>query len=344
MLTRTIRCSRPGNGHRWATGCWHALVAALALASVIGATVVPAAVTSREKVLAEPRDDKTLIYFIRPMKFVGGGRTMFIYADETFLGVLENNSYTFAYVEPGKRLLWLNWARVTKEIEAEPGSTRYFWIYDHFNELTGEEGRRRVQEAGLYVTPNPKESQTAQRHIAERYEKALSYMGVDTSRTSGPKDRGAKAERRVANWPQVDLSPYESLFIEDFVITDPKAAERKNQDYVQTAPRRLADMLAEDLSARLSEQVRREAGREAEHRTLVLHVDVTRYRPALYGKGSAAYLNFDLQLIDGASGKTLARVTEKRGSGYGIDRLEGQVVREISAYLEKCRGDSSPGN
>jgi hypothetical protein len=305
-------------------------------------TAVSAGIVSRKKVLAEPRDDRTLVYFIRPMKFVGGARTMFIYADETFLGVLENNSYTFAYVEPGTRLLWLNWARVTKEIEDEPGSTRYIWIYDHFNELTEDEGRRRVQEAGLYVIPNDKESQTAKRHIAERHDKALRYKGTDSSRTSGPKDRSAKAERRIAKWPHVDLSPYESLFIEDFEITDPKAGERKNQDYVQTAPRRLADMLAENLPSGLFEEIRRESQSEALHSTLVLHVEVTRYRPALFGKGSAAYLNFDLQLLDGASGTTLGRVTEKRGSGYGIDRLEGQVIRELSAYLEKCRSRSSP--
>ena len=164
-------------------------------------------------------------------------------------------------------------------------------------------------------------------------------MGVDTSRTSGPKDRGAKAERRVAKWPQVDLSPYASLYIEDFVITDPKAGERKNQDYVQTAPRRLADRLAEDLPAELFDEVRRESLGEGQHRTLVLHVEVTRYRPALYGKGSAAYLHFDLRLLDSASEETLGRITEKRSSGYGIDRLESQVVRELSSYLERCKGN-----
>ena len=37
-----------------------------------------AAVTSREKPLAEPRDDKGLIYFIRPFKFKSYKRTMFV--------------------------------------------------------------------------------------------------------------------------------------------------------------------------------------------------------------------------------------------------------------------------
>ena len=65
---------------------------------------------------------------------------MFVYADQTFLGVLEPNSYTFAYVEPGHRLLWLNWAKITDQIEIEPGTVRYFWVYDQFSELDEVEG------------------------------------------------------------------------------------------------------------------------------------------------------------------------------------------------------------
>jgi hypothetical protein len=302
-----------------------------------------AAVRSRERVLAEPRDDKTLLYFIRPMKLVAGGRTMFVYADETFLGVLENDTYTFAYVEPGRRLLWLNWARITKEIDAVPGTVRYFWVYDQFSELEEDEGQRRIREAGFYVTPKEKEVETSRKHIAKRHDKALEFAGVDTSRTSGPKDRGGKAERRTAKWPRVDLSRYGSLYVEDFAITDPKAAERKNQEYVQTAPRRLADLLVEDLPADLFESVGRGSPGEGQQQAVVLRVEVTRYRPALYGKGSAAYLDFTLRLVDGESGAELTNFSEKRGSGYGIDRLESRIVRELSAYLTGCTGAASPG-
>lgn len=268
---------------------------------------------------------------------------MFVYSDETFLGTLEINTYTFAYLEPGEHLLWLNWAKITKEITAEAGTVRYFWVYDHFSELSQDEGRQRIRESGLYATPTDKERNKSLEHIAERYKKAVSYAGVDTSLSAGPKDRDLKAERRTAKWPRVDLAPYSFLFIEDFSITDPKAPERKNRDYVQTAPQRLADLVAENVDSDLFEAVRRGPPDEGHPQAVVLLVEVTRYRPALYGKGSAAYLDFTARLFDGGTGDEIGQVTAKRGSGYGIDYLESIVARQISVYLASCkRAPTSP--
>jgi hypothetical protein len=70
-------------------------------ALLLTAATSHAAVKSRDKPLAEPRDDKGLIYCVHPYKMVAGARTMFVYADQTFLGVLEVNSYTLAGSRPG---------------------------------------------------------------------------------------------------------------------------------------------------------------------------------------------------------------------------------------------------
>jgi len=43
-----------------------------------------------------------------------------------------------------------------------------------------------------------------------------------------------KRAKHVAQWPDVDLSPYELLFIEDFEVNDPKAHKRKKAMQVQT--------------------------------------------------------------------------------------------------------------
>jgi hypothetical protein len=318
---------------------WYAVASVvLVLATIMSESPGLAAVRSREKTLAETREDKVLVYFIRPMKYASSSRTAFIYAGETFLGVVDVNSYTFAYLDPGRHLLWLNWARITKEIEAEAGTVRYFWVYDQFSELNADEGRKRVREAGFYTTPDDRERQTALKHIAERRDKALEYAGVDTSRTSGPKDRDLKAERRIAEWPHVDLAPYSRLYIEDFRITDPEASERKNQDYVQTAPGRLADFVADDIGVDLFEEVQRGSPNETRPQAVVLRVEVTRYKPALFGKGAAAYLDYMARLVDGGSGEELGHVTARRNSGYGIDQLESSVARELSIYLEKCKG------
>jgi hypothetical protein len=50
---------------------------------------------------------------------------MFVYADQQFVGALDNNTYTSAYLPPGKHLLWLNWAKINTEIELEAGKTHY---------------------------------------------------------------------------------------------------------------------------------------------------------------------------------------------------------------------------
>jgi hypothetical protein len=299
-----------------------------------------AGVKSREKTLAEPNEDKATVYFFRPMKWSSGARTMFLYADETFLGVVEANGYTFACLEPGRHLLWLNWAQVTKQIDVEADTTLYFWVFDHFSELDEDEGRRRIREAAFFTTPNDNERETAQRHIDERYDKALAFSSSEAS-GAGPKDRGHKAERRIAKWPPVHLDPYSFLYIEDFLITDPKAAARKNQDYAKTAPERLADFVADDESMDLFKDVRRGSPTELEPRSVILRVEVTRYKPALYGKGFAAYLNYTARLIDGESNEELGQVAAKRGSGYGIDQLESTVARELSAYLQKCKDQES---
>src|ERR1041384_6892431 len=98
----------------------HDLRACCVLA-MTGLCLVPlparAAETTKERVLGEQRAAAALVYLIRKGRFQGGGRTMFVYADETFLGVLDNGTYTFAYVAPGTHLLWTNWTSRRKEID-----------------------------------------------------------------------------------------------------------------------------------------------------------------------------------------------------------------------------------
>jgi len=320
---------------------WVTVTVVAALVSVLLSVEAPlAAVMSREKTLAEVRESQATVYFLRPKRVNGAGRTMFVYADRTFLGVLESNSYMFAYLEPGRHLLWLNWAKTTKEIEVEAGTVRYFWIYDHFSEFDADEGRRRIREASWFTTPEDKERKKAKEHIDERYDKALQYAGADTRRTKGPNDRELKVERRIAKWPHVQLAPYSLLYIEDPLITDPKAPERKNQDYVQTAPERLAEFVINDVPEDLFEDVWRGTPSDPVPGSVILRVRVTRYKPALFGKGASAYLSYTAYLIDGDSGEVLGRVVSKRNSALGINELESVVARELSSYLRRCKGSA----
>jgi hypothetical protein len=136
-----------------------------------------AAVMSREKVYGEPSADEALVYLIREGRFAGSARTMFIYADDSFLGVLDSGTYTFAYVEPGTHLLWTNWTRQRREIDLVPGHVYYIEVWNGFDVLDQETGKALIEKVDGYAIPRPKEVATAAEQIRERYGKALRVEG-----------------------------------------------------------------------------------------------------------------------------------------------------------------------
>ena len=84
---------------------WSACVAMLAAMAVIGGFgVIPAhaAETTTDKPTVQTPEDKALVYFVRPKR----APTTFLYIDDEFVGVLENNSFTYALVEEGQHVLW----------------------------------------------------------------------------------------------------------------------------------------------------------------------------------------------------------------------------------------------
>jgi hypothetical protein len=125
-----------------------------------------------EMVYGEPKDDMALVYFVRTGHFTGSARTMFVYADDTFLGTLDNKSYSFAYVEPGKHLFWTNWTRISRELELVAGETYYLDVWTKISIADKVQGKALISQQGRYVTPTDKEVATSARHIEKRYGKA----------------------------------------------------------------------------------------------------------------------------------------------------------------------------
>ena len=76
-----------------------------------------AAELSTDKQFGEAKPDAALVYLIREKRFQDSGRTMFVFGDQPCLAALDNVSYAFVYLPPGKHLLWLNWAKITTEVE-----------------------------------------------------------------------------------------------------------------------------------------------------------------------------------------------------------------------------------
>ena len=171
---------------------WSACVAMLAaMAVIVGFGVIPAhaAETTTDKPTVQTPEDKALVYFVRPKR----APTTFLYIDDEFVGVLENNSFTYALVEEGQHALWTfstvefktRWlkALVTSlvpsqwegsEFEVVRGRTYYFGFANPANtpnthvQLDEKEGAEWIDKVKFYTTATDKEAQASAIHLAER--------------------------------------------------------------------------------------------------------------------------------------------------------------------------------
>jgi hypothetical protein len=157
--------------------------------------------------------------------------------------------------------------------------------------------------------------------------------------------------QRALDWPKVDLSQYEAVFIEDVRVTDPKAEERKIQDLVQTVPGRMANFIAFSVDQDQFPEVERRSP-EAGEDGLIVRVELPQYKPGsaaartmLIGTGSA-HLNVHVTLLDAGTGDELASFTEDRtfawgglyGGTRGITLMEENAAKEIAAWLSLGKG------
>lgn len=327
--------------------------AGLAIAATWAVPASHAATKGHEKIYGEPRDEQALVYLVRERRFQGSGRTMFVYADEAFLGTLENNSYTFAYLDPGEHLLWQNWARYSTRVEVEAGRIYYFSLSTRFDEIDDEWGPKLVEEVEFYCSPEAKERAKAEQHIAKRYSKAKRNSGDEKEYVGTLAER----EEHIAEWPRVDLGAYSILFIDEFRLTDPKAATRKKADQVKSAPERLAREVARALPDDLFDEIRRGAQDSAQEGVLVLRLEITQYKPGsrmargMFAGTGSAHLDFTGHLVDAMSGEELAIFSGKRtwgwggarGQSFGIEEMEDNVAYEISLYLQQSKGHEPAG-
>jgi hypothetical protein len=319
---------------------------------LLAATPAVAALRAPQKQEGEVKPDSALVYLIREGHFQGSGRTMFVYSDDTFAGTLDNDCYTFAYLPPGKHLLWLNWARINAEAELEAGKVYYFNIWDKVRPVEESFGKALIAGVKGYCTPEPKEQETSAEHIRERYGKAQQVAAQKPAGGAPDVTAQKKREENVARWPKVDLTPYGVLYVEDFVMADPKAGERKKEYLVQSAPQRLADMVVKDVGPAAFPEIVRGTPAEPREGAVILRGKITQYKPGsetarlmLAGAGSAQ-LEMAVELVDFASGKSLVQLPVDRtwawggilGASRGIEEMERNVAYELGLYLQRSRG------
>lgn len=310
---------------------------------------------STTKQLAESKPDMALVYFIREKRFQGSARTMFVYSDEAFLGTLDNNTYAFAYVPPGKHLFWLNWAKINSQVELEAGKTYYFSIWTTFDSLDEVSGKAFIEAVAAYAVPDEKEVATSAEQIQERYGKAT----ASAAKKSADDDSGASGLARraahVAAWPKVDLAPYPVLCVEPFVMADPKAESRSQEYLIDTAPARLATYIVDDLGTTAFSEVRQESSCAAPG-AVVLRGRITQYKPGseaarfiIAGAGNAQ-IELVVTLTDAASGNQLSELEAKGAWAWGgsaglmggISNLDKNVAYEVASYLKLMRGVALP--
>lgn len=314
-----------------------------------------AANKSATKQFGEVRSDESLLYLIREKRFAGSGRTMFVYADQQFLGSLDNNSYTFAYLPPGKHLLWLNWAKVNTEVELEAGRTYYFAVWSSFDPLDEISGKAYLDGIESYATPEPAELDKADEHIVKRYGKAAASAAKKPAETTRATNLDRRA-KHIAEWPKVDLGAYSTLCIEPFVMADPKAGERKKEYLVESAPQRIAQLMVSELGTEAFAEVLQNDSCAAGEGTTVVRARITQYKPGsdtarlmLAGAGSAQ-IEMIVSLTGGAQAARLVEFEAKglwawggaAGVSRGISDLEKNVAYEVAAYLQQSRGIDLP--
>jgi hypothetical protein len=74
---------------------------------------------------AEPAPDTALVYFVRPAS-IGKGERIWMFADQFGLGATKGNSYTYAEVPTGRRMIWAKAQNIAAlELDFEPGKTYY---------------------------------------------------------------------------------------------------------------------------------------------------------------------------------------------------------------------------
>lgn len=137
-----------------------------------------------------PKPDKALVYYIRTGRYGGSAGSIYLFADKTFVGVLPNGTYGYAYLDPGHRLFWATWTKATREIDLVPGETYYFDVWRDIIAVDAARGEALIQKVKDLAVPDDYEKQKAAGYIAKKYDKAVER--------EGGKERPAEPEVAVA--------------------------------------------------------------------------------------------------------------------------------------------------
>jgi hypothetical protein len=324
----------------------------------LAALPLVAAEKSPQKVFGEVKPDQALVYLIREGHMLAAAVTVFVYADQQFIGTLSSNSYTFSYLTPGTHLLWahpLGFTVSNTRVELEAGKVYYFNVWNTFDPLDEVTGPAFLKGIKAYVTPEQKEREKANEQIEKEYARQTA-KAVNDLESAPQVDNVSRRQEHVAAWPKVDLKPFAILCIEDFVMADPEAGSRKQDYLVESVPLRLAKFVVADLGPGVFEEVRQSPACEAAPGVAVLRASIMKYKPgsetarAIIAGAGSAQLRVHVTLANGETGNALSQFDAKGlwawggqlGASRGIQDLEKNVAYEMASYLKYSKGVAEP--
>ena len=116
---------------------------------------------TKDHSMGEVRSDKALVYVVRPTS-IGFAIKSFFLCDDEILGINRGSSYFFAYLDPGKHVLWSKSENVDAlELDVEGGKTYYiqqhvrmggFRARTKLEVLDETEGKEAVSKCAKYGT------------------------------------------------------------------------------------------------------------------------------------------------------------------------------------------------
>jgi len=125
------------------------------------------------KKYGEIKNDQALVYFIRPS--IGDCSGDWLYADEQFVTYVRDKTYSFAYISPGRHLIWLNLGgRITGyELEFIPGQVYYIKTGYELSFLNEATGQALINKMKRFLSPENYRAKGMNKNVKINYSKAL---------------------------------------------------------------------------------------------------------------------------------------------------------------------------
>lgn len=160
-----------------------------------------------------------------------------------------------------------------------------------------------------------------------------------------------KREKHVEKFPDVDLSAYSVLYVEDFDISDPKAMKKaKREAKAKMATKTIPDFVVVVLGEGVFDEVLREPMQNRAG-AVALQANITTYKPGSAGArfvvagAGKAKLHLTVKIIDAETMEELISFPITRtwawggavGASKGIKDMDENVATELAMYLEECK-------